>query len=233
MRKRKKYYGFTKLEWLAIIIFLFATVISPYLFTQFSSGISFIGSGEIGDTIGGITAPFINLLAAFLVWKSFREQQIANEMLSKESSYNYINSLFQSVKGYSTTIGGIINSDLFSYWVTPEALIEEANFGNPATYDENIIEKHVKEDLSKILLEFIYLTNFLIELDNSSVAKIVKNNFALVLLSPLSNFGQELKEKTEEIKDLNFKDKEIFITLDQVSRKYLLAQNLIDKIIKG
>jgi len=36
------------------------------------------GLGEIGDTIGGLTAPIIGLLAAYLVYISFEEQRKAN-----------------------------------------------------------------------------------------------------------------------------------------------------------
>jgi len=82
---------------------------TPYLLTQFSSGISFLGTGEIGDTIGGITAPFVNLLAAYLVYKSFTAQIRANaqqrddhneqmEVLKKEHRFTYITNLFNMVK---------------------------------------------------------------------------------------------------------------------------------------
>ena len=40
-------------------------IIMPYFFTQVNGLFSFENSGEIGDTIGGITSPFFNLLAAF------------------------------------------------------------------------------------------------------------------------------------------------------------------------
>ena len=55
-------------------------------------------TGPIGDTIGGLTAPFINLLAAFLVFISFRAQIEANkqqraqhkeEMIQIRNEFNY------------------------------------------------------------------------------------------------------------------------------------------------
>lgn len=41
-------------------------------------------TGQIGDTIAGLTAPIINLLSAVLIYLSFREQFIANK-LQKEA----------------------------------------------------------------------------------------------------------------------------------------------------
>lgn len=84
-------------------------ICSPYLLTQFDSGIHFTGMGEIGDVIGGITAPFVNLLAAYLVYKSFTAQISANkqqrddhdeqmEQLNKEHSFNYISNYFELIK---------------------------------------------------------------------------------------------------------------------------------------
>ena len=46
-------------------------LIAPALFTQIGTLIEFNDkSGVIGDTIGGITAPFVNLFAAILVYLS-------------------------------------------------------------------------------------------------------------------------------------------------------------------
>lgn len=39
-------------------------------------------SSLVGDTIGGITAPFINLIAVYLVWRSFQAQAEANKIQS-------------------------------------------------------------------------------------------------------------------------------------------------------
>lgn len=53
---------------------------APLIFTRTALffGVSFSDTGEIGDTIGGISAPFIGLIAAFLVYKSFEAQIEAN-----------------------------------------------------------------------------------------------------------------------------------------------------------
>lgn len=60
-----------------ILIFLM-----PLILTQgaFYSIFNFSETGPIGDTIGGITAPFIGLLGATLVYISFEEQRKANKI---------------------------------------------------------------------------------------------------------------------------------------------------------
>lgn len=64
-------------------VILFAGIaimlIAPFIFTR-SWLISFKDTGPIGDTIGGITAPIVNLIAAVLVYLSFRQQLVANEI---------------------------------------------------------------------------------------------------------------------------------------------------------
>ena len=75
----------------------------PWAFTRHNFfGFSFDKTGPIGDTIGGITAPFVGLLAAFLVYKSFMAQLEANKILSKETTYNYINGLLINTLTYIT-----------------------------------------------------------------------------------------------------------------------------------
>lgn len=74
MEKHKK-----KLLILGIILIIF---ISPILLTlpAFINFFDLSDTGQIGDTIGGITSPFVNLLGAFLVYLSFSEQLKANKI---------------------------------------------------------------------------------------------------------------------------------------------------------
>lgn len=107
--KIKKYYQLKKWEYSILIGLVILAFASPYFFTQFSIGPSFTGTGEIGDTIGGLTAPFINLAAAFLVYKSFTAQIQANidqrenhdaqiKLIRKEQGINAISYLFTEVE---------------------------------------------------------------------------------------------------------------------------------------
>jgi len=59
-------------------------LITPILFTQSWGPIDFSNTGNIGDTIGGITAPFINLLGAILVFLALKSQIEANLSLQEQ-----------------------------------------------------------------------------------------------------------------------------------------------------
>lgn len=62
-----------------LLIFLSLFVFTrPALFESWD----FTDTGQIGDTIGGISAPVINLVGAFLVYISFKEQIAANKIQS-------------------------------------------------------------------------------------------------------------------------------------------------------
>ena len=108
-QKVQQLIGFSRNEKIGIGLLLLFIATSPIIFSQFSSIYSFESTGPIGDTIGGITAPFVNLLAAYLVYKSFTAQIRANAQqrqdhdeqmshLNKEHRFNYINNLFSLIK---------------------------------------------------------------------------------------------------------------------------------------
>jgi hypothetical protein len=76
--------------------------LSLFLFTRpaiFESW-NFSDTGQIGDTIGGITAPIINLIGAFLVYNSFKAQIAANKIqvaaLEEEKLKNQISRVFEN-----------------------------------------------------------------------------------------------------------------------------------------
>lgn len=59
------------------------TILAPHIFTRnfgWSDFANFTQTGQIGDTIGGTTAPIIGLVSAILLYLAFREQRTANEI---------------------------------------------------------------------------------------------------------------------------------------------------------
>ena len=54
-------------------------LLAPFLFTRVGY-ISFSETGQIGDTIGGITAPITSLVGSVLVFLALRAQVIANQV---------------------------------------------------------------------------------------------------------------------------------------------------------
>jgi len=68
---------------LTVLISVLFTFCAPLLFTIKLDVpfFDFTNTGQIGDTIGGITAPFINILNAILIYIAFTEQLKANNLL--------------------------------------------------------------------------------------------------------------------------------------------------------
>lgn len=78
-----KPYTFTFILIVTCSAFVFSM---PWLLTRKFGTFSFnVTTGAIGDTMGGLTAPFISLLSGLLVYYSFREQVKANKMLMESS----------------------------------------------------------------------------------------------------------------------------------------------------
>jgi len=82
-----------KLKTIHIILFIVLIIILipplltiPALFDFFVLS----DSGQIGDAIGGITAPFINGIAAILVFIAFKEQVKANDLFIQKESERFI-----------------------------------------------------------------------------------------------------------------------------------------------
>ena len=76
-----------------VILLLLIIFLVPYFFTLpfFHEYKSINGStGEIGDTIGGLTAPFINGIGAILVYLAFKEQVKATIQTRNLESYKIV-----------------------------------------------------------------------------------------------------------------------------------------------
>lgn len=68
------------LLWIGIPLCL----ITPLIFTLPSGFVDFSTTGSIGDTIGGITAPFINILGAILIFLALKAQIQANLIIQNQ-----------------------------------------------------------------------------------------------------------------------------------------------------
>lgn len=93
---------------IAIICSILWIIVGPWLLTRFSI-LDLTATGQIGDTIGGITAPIIGLVSAVLIYLSFtaqiraneiiqEEAKITNTMAIQEANFTYIIEEFERVK---------------------------------------------------------------------------------------------------------------------------------------
>ena len=87
----REYYNNHKTSTIGIATFLLFMLLVvlvcffPYWFTREGDpDLCFKGTGEIGDTIGGIMGPFVAIIAAFLTFIAFLIQYDANELQKKE-----------------------------------------------------------------------------------------------------------------------------------------------------
>ena len=81
MEKEEKHI-ISKRTWVFIFIFIATILVAPIIFVL-KGLMTFIETGQIGDTIGGVTAPFINIGAALLVYLAFLEQKRSNDTQAK------------------------------------------------------------------------------------------------------------------------------------------------------
>ena len=82
------------LNWL-LIIGVVCMIISPFVLTR-NGIIDFSNTGQIGDTIGGITAPVLNFIAIILLYLTFQEQiRISSEQTRQFTYLNKRDALFR------------------------------------------------------------------------------------------------------------------------------------------
>lgn len=70
-----------------IILFIPPLIIKTSFIDFFNLGAT---TNEIGDTLGGITSPFINAIAAILVFIAFKEQVKANNLIKEQQYFQHI-----------------------------------------------------------------------------------------------------------------------------------------------
>ncbi|MFA9190425.1 hypothetical protein AAGV28_03500 [Flavobacterium sp. FZUC8N2.13] len=109
----------SKNEWFLIVFFGVLILFTPYLITRNLGLVSFVGTGEIGDTIGGITAPFLGFFGSVLVYLALKAQIDANEQVrkqfEKQEEEGLINNRIEFLKTKVSILREEINSFYFSY----------------------------------------------------------------------------------------------------------------------
>lgn len=69
-----------------IVIGIILCIIFPLIATQNAvlESFNFSQTGQIGDTIGGITAPIVNIIGAILVFYALKAQIEANQLIQDQ-----------------------------------------------------------------------------------------------------------------------------------------------------
>ena len=107
MNKKDIFYLTSGIILIFLSIYLFTR---PVIFSQFD----LTATGQIGDTIGGISAPLINLIGAYLVYISFKTQLQANKIqiqaLNDEKDRFNVDNIFQKQSAHFNDIKSTLNN---------------------------------------------------------------------------------------------------------------------------
>ena len=135
------------LGWIVVVVLVF-TALTPLIFVQKWTDTSFLQTGPIGDTIGGITAPFINGLAALLVYIAFKEQLNANEILKHQQRASHLEAQIDRLE---------IDAFRISKVATAIVAGVELSRNNPENFDNNHWVKHSID--RHLINKAIYITS--------------------------------------------------------------------------
>ncbi len=188
-------------------------------------------SGEIGDIIGGITAPITSLLGALLIYLSFTEQIKANKLIQSQWSYDTFVRLFNDIQNeYSTLKFTNVESYQLSNYVSvtysgSEALI---NFISKMEFAISHNFTGILSDISFILEDLRALIEDIDKSDiNIEKKYFIVNRINRFYISKLETQLISLKmglEKNQNANLYNYHISSIVLTnqaIDKIRKKYL------------
>lgn len=158
-------------------------LVLPWIFVQPSFFPSFMGKGEIGDTIGGITAPFLSFFGSVLVYLALKSQIDANEEFKKQFKRQNYDQLFfrlmdklnEKVLNFHITDGAFERKGYESLSFIVNGLKSRVKEGIPSVLKESLMEcpEEVSLQTYKSVLEILQPYNSITD----SQAEELKNRF--------------------------------------------------------
>lgn len=94
IREDKTLDGNSRVLLLLVLSLIIFGLSAPFIFTGKDSTTDFHGSGEIGDTFGGLSSPFINIAAVIVTGLAFYMQYQANLILKQQIEFQKFESKF-------------------------------------------------------------------------------------------------------------------------------------------
>lgn len=204
------------------IILLAISLFMPYFLTlERIFDFDFSTTGQIGDTIGGITAPFINIAAAILVYLSFKEQIKANKYLSKESSLNYIYNLYDKAKQNNEEFKNKHENMYYKY-----ANFYLQNIINGRELDSNILKtENLLTEVDSNLNNHIAVIQE-IEISKNFSPIVAKNLIKEILITIENDFEREFKPlNKQEYKESKMLSKTILELIIGINQKLVEFEN--------
>lgn len=163
--------------YLVLILFIGLTIFLPFLLTrQTFVGIGFSNTGEIGDTIGGLTAPAIGILSIYLLYKTLMAQIKSNDVNQILAHYNHINQNIELLKFRSVNLGKATEysgSEAILRALDQESIIKEYIIDYP-------FANHVFSELSLISSQYKIL---ILLIEGSQLSESEQKNYLLFCIS--------------------------------------------------
>lgn len=156
---------------IAIIIFIPPILVNIHIIDWFSYG----KANEIGDTLGGITAPFINGLAALLVFITFKEQIKANKLLQEQVYIQHIQEQINRLEDDFLNISEM--KDKLSKEINESIMSRKRILGSEPPYYIDINEDH----LNKIMYSTTVFNQILEMIKNLDSDKVFFENKLSIL----------------------------------------------------
>lgn len=110
-----------------LIVGVILILFSPFILTRSLGIIEFSGTGEIGDTIGGITAPIASIIGSILVYYALKAQIDANAIVQKQLNVQKNADYERKIVDYLTNLLSMIREEIngFEYLETKRKINKE------------------------------------------------------------------------------------------------------------
>lgn len=141
--------------------------VAPYLITQRLQLISFLETGQIGDTIGGITAPITSLLGSVLVFFALKAQIEANKLVQEQFDQQRVDEIERKKILYLAEQVNLVRSDINDFSYTNKE-VESSRSG-----DRQIYYLHLKG--TDAIAEFLNSISYHGEAEHESESLFIRN----------------------------------------------------------
>ncbi|MDQ6471914.1 hypothetical protein RB619_14760 [Flavobacterium sp. LHD-80] len=165
-----------------LILGALLVVFLPYLMTRKVCLIDFSETGNIGDTIGGITSPIVGFVGAILVYYALLEQIKANKIIQDQLNEQKLDENQKKIVNYLNGKLDVIRTDINDYEFIEVGSItrsEKIYLGGDGLCKFLELYKKEKTENEEELLEDVYhLEKFrlLLEYINDFVSDVVADN---------------------------------------------------------
>lgn len=173
--KRKKV---NRVIWIITAAGIVLTVILPFILTRTCRLIAFEEtSARVGDTIGGITAPTVDIVSVLLLALTLREQTEFNQKQRVVNDYGLLTALLEQIERASRNIEIRISSEKNDHKDIYKGIENISKL--PSKGDDFVVENNDLEDLYLQMIHIVRLCLFL----NETLSKVhldleVENNIA-------------------------------------------------------